>query len=225
MPALLTGLDPILVAARRKGLIGPGPLAPHVEHALGFVDAMGTGFGPAQAEDPSLTGVDPISGHLRLLDLGSGAGLPGLVLALHWEFVAVALLDASDRRTAFLRDAVEQLGLCSRVEVIRRRAEDGAREPAWRQCFDVVTARSFGPPAVTAECGAPFLRVGGLLVVSEPPPGSEEGRWPPDELARLGLLARRPHRGRYSFQVLQKVAPSDDRHPRRSGVPAKRPLF
>jgi 16S rRNA (guanine527-N7)-methyltransferase len=109
--------------------------------------------------------------------------------------------------------------------VVVGRAEDIARQPAYRQAFGVVTARSFGPPAVTAECGAPFLVEGGLLVVAEPP-AEDPTRWPASGLARLGLaVGDRIHADGGTVQVLRAVAGVDERYPRRVGVPAKRPLF
>ena len=93
--------------------------------------------------------------------------------------------------------------------------------------FEVVVARSFGAPAVTAECSAPFLATGGIIVVSEPPDTNQGERWPVEGLGELGL---RPagsfrFRDRFSYQILEKIAETPERYPRRVGIPAKRPLF
>jgi 16S rRNA (guanine527-N7)-methyltransferase len=87
-------------------------------------------------------------------------------------------------------------------------------------------ARSFGPPAVTAECAAGFLPVGGLLVVSEPPADDEpEGRWPPAGLAELGFgPAARLGTPTAGFVRIPCVE-DHDRWPRRVGIPAKRPRW
>lgn len=91
--------------------------------------------------------------------------------------------------------------------------------------MDAVTARGFGPPAATAECGAPLLRVGGRMVVSEPPGGSPE-RWPADGLDQLGLSGGRPVAAAGSaYRLLVQERLCDPRFPRRTGIPAKRPLF
>src|SRR5204863_447379 len=74
------------------------------------------------------------------------------------------LLDSSRRRSAFLGDQVSRLGWSTRVRVVRARAEDAGHDPAFRATCQVVTARSFGPPGLTAECGAAFLEVGGQLL-------------------------------------------------------------
>jgi 16S rRNA (guanine527-N7)-methyltransferase len=164
----------------------------------------------------------------RVLDLGSGGGLPGLVVATARPEVELILLEARQRACRFLREAVVELGLTG-VVVVEARAEEGARRADLREVFDAVVARSFGPPAVTAECAVGFLRPGGRLLVSEPP-GEELGpvascRWPREGLDDLGLGA--PVSGGSpagSFVVMEKLR-GDDRWPRRVGIPAKRPLW
>jgi len=158
----------------------------------------------------------------RALDLGSGAGVPGLVLALHWPESRWILLDAGVRRATVLTQAVTALGLDARVGVVCARAEEAGQNPAHRGHYDLVTARSFGAPAVTAECGAPFLRVGGILAVTEPPDATS--RWPVEGLATFGL-APGASSTTPNAQQLIAVSPCPDRYPRRTGVPAKRPLF
>jgi 16S rRNA (guanine527-N7)-methyltransferase len=214
-----TALYDVLVEAREAGFLGPGSLEPQLRHAQGFV-AVGrrlAGGGPASP---------------RLLDLGSGGGLPGLVVAEHWPQAEVVLLDANSRRTAFLRRAVDRLALSSRVTVLQERAEVCGHQEGLRGAFDGVLARSFGRPAVVAECGAPFLRIDGWLVVSEPPPAAsgtdernEVSRWPAGPLRLLGLeAAELVHEG-FDYRTLRQTNPCPDRFPRRNGVPAKRPLF
>jgi len=162
----------------------------------------------------------------RVLDLGSGGGLPGLVLATYRPELELTLLEARQRACRFLREAVATLAL-ETVTVVEARAEDAARRPDLRESFDAVVARSFGPPAVTAECSVGFLRVGGRLVVSEPPADEVSGgvRWPAGPLADLGFgppeAAALPGA---SFVVVEKTG-TDDRWPRRVGIPAKRPLW
>jgi len=164
----------------------------------------------------------------RALDLGSGGGLPGLVLAMYRPGLELTLVEARQRACRFLREAVSALEL-ARVSVVEARAEDAARRPDLREDFDAVVARSFGPPAVTAECAVGFLRPGGRLVVSEPPgdegPAKQAARWPVAGLDELGLGP--PVAGgdsEVSFVVMEK-ARADDRWPRRVGIPAKRPLW
>lgn len=131
-------------------------------------------------------------------------------------------LDANERRTAFLEQVVAELGLAARVTVVRGRAEAAGRRSELRGAFDLVVARSFGPAPVTAECGAPFLRVEGTLLVSEPPADATQGRWAPEGLTRLGLVDR-GQRG--NVRVLEQVSPLSDEFPRGTGRPGKRPLW
>jgi 16S rRNA (guanine527-N7)-methyltransferase len=163
-----------------------------------------------------------------VLDLGSGGGLPGLVVATSRPELDLTLLEARRRACRFLREAVAILDL-ARVTVVEARAEDAARRPDLRETFDAVVARSFGPPAVTAECAVGFLRTDGRLVVSEPPgdeaPERAAARWPVAGLEELGFALPVAGGGAgASFVVLEKTK-GDDRWPRRVGIPAKRPVW
>jgi 16S rRNA (guanine527-N7)-methyltransferase len=154
------------------------------------------------------------------LDLGSGGGIPGLVLAHELPGTSWVLLEASERRARFLREAVDELDL-GNATVAQGRAEELARDVRYRFRFDMVVARLFGAPAVVAECAAGFLAHEGRLIVSEPPETS--GRWPAESVLRLGMVevdATEPF-----MAVLQRVEPLDERYPRRVGIPTKRPLF
>ena len=135
------------------------------------------------------------------------------------------LLDSAHRRGEHLQAACAELGLSDRVTVVVARAEDAARDPRWREGFELVVARSFAAPAVTAECAVGFLAPNGRLLVTEPPGGGER-RWDDDGLAQLGLSP--PARlvdGTTSVAVFRRTGPLDDRWPRRTGVPERRPLW
>lgn len=160
----------------------------------------------------------------RAADLGAGGGVPGLVLAVDGLAETWMLVDSMQRRTEMLDEAVATLGLTATVTVRRQRAEDLGRSADARSQFDLVVARGFGPPAMTAECAAPLLRPGGYLIVSEPP-DPDDARWPADGLAELGLEPVGIAGGGPHFAVLRQVSAADARYPRRSGVPRKRPLF
>lgn len=207
-------LRDLLVRARDLGLLGPGPVEDHLVHARAWAAVLA---------DPPEHG----------LDLGSGAGVPGLVLAAAWPASRWTLLDAGQRRGEWLQAAVGELGCADRVEVVVNRAETAARTERLREQCDLVVARGFGPPAVTAECATGFLRVGGRLSVSEPPPeegpaggpAAPEERWPEAELSVLGFDAPRFVRQDAGFVILRKTTRTDARWPRRDGVPQRRPLW
>ncbi len=216
-PATDAALDRVLRRSRELGFLGPGPTAAHIRHAATFlsgIDDLDSRQSPARVGD------------LTLVDLGSGGGLPGLILAVRRPIMRVVLVDAIGKRTEFLEWAVAELGVAERVEVRRGRAEELAREPDLRGSAEVVTARSFGPPAVTAECAAGFLSgPGARLLVSEPPTGSED-RWPVEGLLRLGMQPGRLWSAEgATVKALDVIAPCAEGVPRRVGVPARRPLF
>lgn len=204
-----------LEEARALGFLGPGPVAPQVEHARGFALAALAPCGSAVPSGPPS----------RVVDLGSGGGLPGLVLADVWPEATFLLVEASARRASFLRRSVVGCGWADRVEVLEERVEAVGRDPARRGWADLVVARAFGPPAAAAECAAPLLRVGGRLVVSEPPGDDSGSRWPEPHLADLGLGTSRAVREGFGYRVSVQIRPCPDRFPRRVGVPVKRPLF
>jgi 16S rRNA (guanine527-N7)-methyltransferase len=203
-PPLLAALE----MARQRGLLGAAtPVAAHVAHAR----ALGAALVAALGHRPR-----------RLVDLGSGGGVPGLVLAVDWPEVEVVLLDAQQRPAEVLSEAIAVLGL-ERTEVLRGRAEALARDTAWREGFDGATSRSFGPPAVTAECASGFLALDGVLVVAEPP--GAPARWDPDGLAALGLQLVAQQHEPVAVAALRKVAATPDTVPRGVGRPAKRPRW
>ncbi len=138
----------------------------------------------------------------------------------------MVLLEANQRKSVFLEEAIRRCDLEGRVEVLSVRAESAAASPPWRASFDLVVARGFGAPAVTAECAAPFLRAAGVAVVSEPPFDERaQVRWPDQGLEQLGMRLREIVRGDFGFAVLEQQRPCPSGFPRRLGVPAKRPLF
>lgn len=212
-PQLSARLDEILERSRSIGFLGPGPLYTHLRNALGFSEAV-----------PQKSSV---------LDLGAGGGVPGLPLLVDRGDLSVTLVDASRRRTEFLEDATERLArvdpsIEERVRVVRGRAEELASCVEYRGCFDAVVSRSFGPPAVTAECARPFLRTGGVLVVSEPPDLSAvtDERWPDGPLSELGMRFDRAYRCQGSgYAVLEALGECPVLLPRRTGVAARRPIY
>jgi 16S rRNA (guanine527-N7)-methyltransferase len=192
-PDLLAALDD----GRRRGFLGADQEPMTVaRHAAGFAPALG------DAE--------------RIVDLGSGGGVPGLVLAVVLPAARLALVDSSVSRTDWLHRLVRRLGLDERVRVVTARAEVFGHDREWRETQDAVVARSFAPPLVAAECATALLRLGGRLVVSEPPAGGRGERWPEGELAELGLQrVSWPDPG---YAVLEKVTRCSAAVPRASKV-------
>lgn len=202
----------MLEEARHLGFLGPGPVQAHLRHAAGFAEVIRIVAGGP-------------TGSFSAVDLGSGGGIPGLALAMHFTESRWVLVEAATRRTAFLYSAVVALGLTERITVIAQRAEEIGRLGEHRAQHHLVVARGFGPAAVTAECAAPLLGIDGMAVISEPP-GGARWRWPVDGLKILGMgTGPATSAGGASYQVLIQTTLCPDRYPRRTGVPAKRPLF
>jgi 16S rRNA (guanine527-N7)-methyltransferase len=207
------GDDPLVAVferARDRGYFGPGPVLAHLQHARGFAAVSSDLLGSAPG---------------RAVDLGSGGGVPGLVLAHDWPASSWLLIDSARRRAADLETAVRELALTDRVTVRTERAEVVAHEPDWREAARLVTARSFAAPALTAEVAAGLVAPGGLLVVSEPPePGPE--RWPVSSLKALGFgppVFRTV--GGASYAAVPKVSAAPRSVPRPTKALVKRPAW
>ncbi len=198
----------------------------------GYLTVVAASEGPAHSagflgfQDLELPGPPILDGDLAV-DLGTGGGIPGLVLAAMtpWRWL---LVDRRDRRVVFLQWAVRQLGLEERVEVVLSDAADLGRGN-FRGMASLVTARGFAPPGSTAECAAPLLAEYGVLVVSEPPVSSTV-RWPEAGLCSLGLRdigdwASDEVPGSANFRAMVRVNPCSDRFPRRFKRQVADPLF
>jgi 16S rRNA (guanine527-N7)-methyltransferase len=162
-------------------------------------------------------------------DLGSGAGLPGLPLALAHPATSFTLIDAKRRRVEWIQATATELG-ASNVTAVHARLEEYGQGPARESC-DAATARALGPLPVVAELGLPLLKIGGQLLVPRGRPGATELEQAADACEQLGgrIVDVIPNPtspiDRVGFVVIMaKIAATSPRFPRRSGVPARTPL-
>jgi len=155
-----------LLDAQRLGFLGSRPIPEVIEHARGFVRAL-----RARENDRVIESV---------LDLGSGGGVPGLIIAHDLPAVRLTLLDRRAKRTDALERLVRRLGWQDRITVACTDVTTFAPD----DLFDAVVARGFGPPEFTLAQAVRFVRDGGPIVISEPP---EVDRWDDRLLADLGL--------------------------------------
>ena len=181
----------------------------------------------ALAALPLLDALAPAS----IVDLGSGGGIPAIPLALARPEMRWTLIEATHGKAEFLRAAAMRLGLTN-VTVLAERAEDVGRMPSYRAASDVVTGRACAPLPVLVELALPLLRVGGTMLAWKGPLTAAD-----DEILRgaaaAALLgggsptiapAGPAALGGRTFVMVEKVSPGDARYPRRSGLPARRPL-
>jgi 16S rRNA (guanine527-N7)-methyltransferase len=162
-------LEAVLSDAQRIGMLGDRPIDQVIEHAHAFVEVLR-------------------DSDRRVIDLGSGAGLPGLVIAVFRDDVHVTMVDRRQKRTDFVERAVRRLGLtercqvwCRDVAVVARELRDDAE---MMQPWDVAVSRGFGPPEATVSMALSVIHSHGRIVLSEPPEHQGD-RWPQEMLDRL----------------------------------------
>lgn len=174
----------------------------------------------------------PIPTGERWIDVGTGAGFPGLVVKLWNPGVSLTLLDAVKKRVVFLEAVVEELGLTN-VQVVHGRAEDLGKERNFRETFDVAVARAVAQLSVLTELCVPFVRVGGRFIAMKGGSDSQEELAAADTALRvLGASAeeRRDfilprNMGARRIFIFRKDSRTPSQYPRRAGVPAKSPLI
>lgn len=167
----------------------------------------------------------------RLIDVGSGAGFPGLPLAIARPDLQVTLLDSLGKRISFLAAVVDALGL-KNVRLVHARAEDGGRDPAHRERYDVAAARAVAPLPVLCELLMPFVRVGGHMACYKGPAASAELEAGARAAKLLGggkvsaLPVAIPSQPEWQHCVL--LCPKEQKtvrqYPRKAGTPSREPL-
>ena len=162
-----------------------------------------------------------------VVDVGSGAGLPGIPLKIARPDLLVTLIEADQAKAAFLVHAAATLQL-QNVEVVARRAEDAGHDPALREKFDVAVARALAPLPVLVELCLPLVRLGGRLLAQKTEDEDPAGAAIAIEVlgGRLSEVVSAPSEARAAgtVVVIDKVRPTPAKFPRRSGVPARKPL-
>ena len=162
-------VEEILTRAQAAGALGSRPIAEVIAHARGFVDAL-----PATVA--------------TVIDIGTGAGVPGLIIALDLPHVRVTLADRRVKRIDALQRAIRALGWESRVQALAGEVAGLCTHPMHQRAYDAVVARGFGNPRVTLPLAVQLVRPGGVVIVSEPP--AEFGsRWDLNWVQSLGCQA------------------------------------
>ncbi len=169
-------------------------------------------------------------GGKRLLDVGTGAGFPGIPLKITVPEMEVVLMDSLNKRVTFLNRIIKELGL-SGITAVHRRAEDAGRRENYRESFDMVVSRAVARLSVLLEICIPFLKVGGTFVAYKGPKVGEELEeagnalkimnarvMRREEVALPGLDEQR------TLVFIEKRGPTPEKYPRKAGMPEKRPL-
>ena len=160
-------LEDVLGTAQRLGTLGALPIPEVIAHSRQFVDA--------------LVGIMGL-----VMDIGTGAGVPGLIIAVDRPDLALVLTDRREARMDALARGVTAMGIRDRVKVLTADVAALGQSPEHATKYDAVVCRGFASPEVTATLARPLLKNGGTLIVSEPPT-FDPSRWPADLLNRLGF--------------------------------------
>lgn len=178
-----------------------------------FLDSLGCGVVLGQLNGRSL------------IDVGTGAGFPGLPLKLLYPQLQLTLVESVGKKAAFLETVVAELGL-SDVTVVAERAEVLGQQPAFREQFDWAVARAVAPLRVLVEYLLPLCRVGGQVLAQKGERAAEEVAEAETAVSTLGggnmRLQPAPLEGH--LVLIDKLTPTPASYPRRAGMPGKRPL-
>lgn len=165
-----------------------------------------------------------------VLDVGAGAGFPGIPLVIFRSDLALTMLETTEKRVKFLKKAISGLGL-NNVEAVHTRAEDFGRKKFFRDKYDIVVSRAVAPLSVLAEYCLPPLREGGVFIAMKGPKIQEEVKATQNALFVLGGAVKDivdiqlPVTGdERKLVVISKIKATPETYPRRAGIPAKKPL-
>ena len=164
-----------------------------------------------------------------LIDVGTGAGFPGVPLKIARPDVQLTLLDSLQKRTRFLAELSQQLGQEDN-QIVHARAEDAARSPTYREQYDVATARAVAALPVLCEYCLPFVKIGGVFLAMKGPDPEEEMTQAQGAVAKLGaeIVGSKqldlPTGDRRSVVIIKKISQIPPQYPRKAAKIAQAPL-
>lgn len=167
---------------------------------------------------------------MHIIDVGTGAGFPGIPLKIAFSGISVTLLDSLNKRVVFLREVIDSLGL-SEITAVHGRAEDFGRDKNYREKFDLCVSRAVANIATLAEYCLPFVRVGGRLVAYKSGKVEEELERGKQAIKILGgkieLMEKFILTGtdaERDLVVISKKKSTEKKYPRKAGLPGKEPI-
>lgn len=178
----------------------------------------------------ALTGEEMNKANFNIIDVGTGAGFPGMPLKILLTKPRLVLIDSTAKKVAFLRCVTQELEL-DKVEIVCGRAEEIARLPLYRQQFDLVVSRAVASLPALVELALPFCRIGGKFVAQKKGEVEQEMKKAVKAIETLGGKLGQVKRieleglrdGRY-LVIIDKIYPTPEKYPRRPGVPGRRPI-
>lgn len=178
----------------------------------------------------SLTIANKIGKEDKVIDIGTGAGFPGIPLKIFKEDISVTLLDSLNKRISFLQEVINKLELKD-ICAIHGRAEEIARNEKYREKYDVATSRAVAPIHTLLEYMLPYVKVGGKCICMKGPNLEEENKDLENCLSILGGKIEKieeivlPETDiRRNIMIINKIKSTPKKYPRNPGIPTKKPL-
>lgn len=178
----------------------------------------------------SLTACPFIPDGASVIDVGCGAGFPGLPVKIAREDISLTLLDSLNKRLAFIESVLKENNITG-TKCVHARAEDGARDKAHREKYDVALSRAVANMAVLCEYCLPYVKVGGLFLALKGPAAAEELKAAEKAIKTLGGEIAEVAEVTVPFTdllhkivVVKKVSPCPKQYPRKAGTPSKKPI-
>ncbi len=178
----------------------------------------------------SLTISKYIDKDCKMIDIGTGAGLPGIPLKICYENINVTLLDSLNKRVVFLKDVIDKLEL-KNIEAIHSRAEELARNPKYREKYDIAVARAVSNLSTLLEYLMPYVKVGGKCICMKGPNIKDEISLAKNALYELGGEIEKIDNFKLpdsdlerNLIIIKKIKNTNRKYPRKSGIPSKNPL-